>query len=196
MPLEKIPRPRWRSIAALGLLLAVALATPAPAQDDDELTDEDRAVFYRELAEQNALARLGYPTAYPFAGPGYGPTGGYDFYGLTQQIQRLAAQVQALAAGQSVGQGFSGIPVPPDMLAGGAGVAPGVEAVYGPGGPSVRSVQLLLDYRLLVTGNPRLKAGEVIDKGDRIVAQVVTLEGALVDEFTIDKKTGVWIPVR
>lgn len=83
--------------------------------------------------------------------------------------------------------------VPP--VPGGAPLA-SVSSVYGPDGPTKKSVRLLLEYRLMVAGNPRLKIGEIVDHGDRVTAQVVTTDGSLVDEYVVDKKTGVWRPVR
>ncbi len=32
--------------------------------------------------------------------------------------------------------------------------------------------------------------------GDKVTASVVTADGSLVEEYTIDKKSGVWTPVR
>jgi len=72
----------------------------------------------------------------------------------------------------------------------------GATAIYGPEGPTERSVRLLLEYRLMVTGNPRLRIGKIADDGTSVTAQVVTAEGSLVEEYGIDKKTGVWRPIR
>ena len=50
--------------------------------------------------------------------------------------------------------------------------------MYGPGGPTRKSVRLLLEYRLMVAGNPRLTVGVVRDDGDKVIAQVTTAGGA------------------
>ena len=65
--------------------------------------------------------------------------------------------------------------------------------LYGPNGPTVRSVKALLEHRIVVAGNPRLKAGRIISNKSTVTAEVMTTkEGALVEKFTIDKSTGVW----
>jgi len=71
-----------------------------------------------------------------------------------------------------------------------------IKTVYGPDGPTVKSVRLILEYRLMVAGNPRLKVGKVTEKGEAIRAQVVTIEGALVEEYDVIRKTGEWRTVR
>ena len=48
----------------------------------------------------------------------------------------------------------------------------------------------------MVAGNPKLTVGTVNDEGDKIMAQVTTVEGSLVEQFEVDKNTGVWTPVR
>ncbi|MGE0653123.1 MAG: hypothetical protein AB7P12_15445 [Alphaproteobacteria bacterium] len=72
-----------------------------------------------------------------------------------------------------------------------------VRAIYGPDGPTVRSVKALLEYRLVLLGNPRLKAGPVHEKDGWIVAEVVTTkEEALVARYLVNKTTGAWVPQR
>ena len=48
----------------------------------------------------------------------------------------------------------------------------------------------------MVVGNPRLKVGEIRDEGDAVHADVVTVDGSLVDTYRIDKNTGTWEPLR
>lgn len=93
-----------------------------------------------------------------------------------------------------------------DPLAAGKGglgaLAPRMEgrdprAVYGPKGPSVRSVKALLNYRLVLLGNDRLTAGRIYERDRRIIAEVVTRkEKALVARYMVNKRTGVWVPER
>lgn len=72
-----------------------------------------------------------------------------------------------------------------------------VRSIYGPEGPTVRSVRALLDYRLVLLGNPRLKAGQVYEKDGWIVTEVVTAkEEALVARYLVNKTTGAWVPQR
>ena len=70
-------------------------------------------------------------------------------------------------------------------------------AIYGPKGPTLRSVRALLTYRLVLLGNDRLTAGRIYERDKRIIAEVVTLrEKALVARYMINKTTGVWVPER
>ncbi len=72
-----------------------------------------------------------------------------------------------------------------------------VRSVYGPRGPTPRSVEALLNYRLVLLGNERLAAGRIFERDSRIIAEVVTAkEKALVARYMIDKNTGVWVPER
>ena len=88
----------------------------------------------------------------------------------------------------------------PGMMGPGYGMGPGM---MGPGhgmGPpraerdkaGVDDVRGFLERHLSWRGNTRLKVGEVAEKGDdAIVADIVTKkEGALVERFEIDRKTG------
>jgi hypothetical protein len=70
-------------------------------------------------------------------------------------------------------------------------------SIYGPKGPSIRSVKALLNYRLVLLGNDRLTAGRIHERDGRIIAEVVTRkEQALVTRYMINKETGVWVPER
>lgn len=70
-----------------------------------------------------------------------------------------------------------------------------LRAVYGPRGPTLRSVKALLNYRLVLLGNDRLTAGRIFERDSRIIAEVVTAkEKALVARYMINKRTGVWVP--
>lgn len=155
----------------------------------------ERANTLRERAKENARAPLRYENVY---GPEYDRR--YDFYSIGQQIARLAALMQRFADATGAAQAPGFVPAPPPAWAGAAGSlsgpGPGAARVYGPDGPTEKSVRLLLEYRLMVAGNPRLRVGAVKETADRVVASVVTADGALVEEYSIDKKSGVWTPVR
>jgi hypothetical protein len=72
-----------------------------------------------------------------------------------------------------------------------------LRAVYGPKGPTLRSVRALLAYRLVLLGNDRLTAGRVYERDKRIIAEIVTVrEQALVTRYMINKQTGIWVPER
>ena len=194
----------------MGLAIALVAAAPdlptSPAWAVSHLVpptfeerQRERADALRERAAARAEARLGYEDAIPSA-----RSRQIDFYALSQQISRLSVLVQRLATSMDAREQQGFIPTAPAVLAGtgslgaqppGAG-ATGVRAVYGPDGPTEKSVRLLLDYRLLVLGNPRLAVGTITDEGATIVARVVTPDGSLVEKFKIDKESGVWTPVR
>jgi hypothetical protein len=176
--------------------------------DDDTITldnrsfkerQHERADELRRGAKSAAQSRLGYPyyaSDATAAAPSYSA--------LSQQIARLAGMLQRMAeeeaARTAIPQGGyipSGPPVGRDGLPGVPGaVAVSGADIYGPGGPSVRAVRLLLDYKLLLVGNPRLKVGDVRDEDGAILATVTTTDGALVEAYRIDKNSGVWVPVR
>lgn len=191
---------QWRVVAmvtAVASVVAVAaMAQSAPVAVDDKRTDaerhQDRAEALRRAAQDRAASQLGYPslrTPLP-------PALAVDYWALAQQIARLGAAIQSMA-------GAGAMPAVPPVVGGlgmmpteaGEGLDP-VASVYGPDGPTVKAVSLLLEYRLLVAGNPRLRIGKVSDEPGRIVAQVVTRDGSVVEEFVVDKKSGNWTPVR
>ncbi len=194
-------RTGYLRVGVLVLALVIAGSVPGEARADHpehktfEERRNERANTLRERAKENARAPLPYENVY---GPEYDRR--YDFYSIGQQIARLAALMQrfADAAGTAQAPGF--VPAPPPAWAGPAGSlsgrGPGVAGVYGPDGPTGKSVRLLLEYRLMVAGNPRLRVGAVKETDDRVVASVVTADGSLVEEYTIDKKSGVWTPMR
>jgi hypothetical protein len=173
-------------LAVSGFVMALVLAPGAFA---DEQTEAEKADAIRQQAKQKAKSQIGYPDAYDVH---VGGTGGQiDYYLLSQQISRLASFIQAF--GQSMNSVLpSGLP--DDVSADAADT--NLESVYGPEGPTVKSVTLFLEYRLMVAGNPRLKVGKVTEDESRVFAQVSTRDGALVEEYAIDKKTGKWTPIR
>jgi len=188
-----IPVRRWVSVATAGPVALALLFFAAPAAADDKPTQQDRntarANNLRQQSRENAERRLDYP---------YSPvTQGItadDYYALGQQIQRLGVLIQAwqnaAVSGASLGR-----PVP-FVPAEGLPTREAVISVYGPDGPTEKSVRLLLEYRLMLAGNPRLTVGKVADQGETILGQVATRDGSVVDEYRVDKKTGAWTPVR
>lgn len=183
-----------RSVSAAGaMLLAIASLVSfsfARADDSHRTLEErkvDRGEALREKARSRASQNLGYETvAPPVSVPGSTGDRQLDFFTIGQQIARLGAALQAMAVPQAL----------PGVLPGPGPEHGDVKATYGPDGPTVRAVRLILDYRIMVTGNPRLKVGKVEDGKERIRAQVVTIDDSLVEEYLVDKATGTWIPVR
>jgi hypothetical protein len=53
------------------------------------------------------------------------------------------------------------------------------------------SVRIMLSARLAMGGNPRLTLGTVTEQNaDTIIAEIVTVDKALVDRFSVDRKSG------
>ena len=129
------------------------------------------------------------------------PADTIDLNAIKEHLRRLGEAISRALdeAARSVDPKSGGTP-PGDGGLGGLApdVRPGeLRDVYGPGGPTVRSVKALLQYRLVLLGNQRLKAGRIYERDKRIIAEVVTArEGALVARYMIDKTTGAWVPER
>lgn len=94
------------------------------------------------------------------------------------------------------GQGMMG----PGMMGGqgmmGGWGGPGIAGMPCPGQQQAalevtpETVTQRLERHLQMMGNERLKVGSVAEADGRIVAEIVTQEGALVDKFAVDSKTG------
>ena len=144
-----------------------------------------RANIKRERSKAKAQSQLHRET-FPPEDSGFNRN--VDFFALGLQIQRLGALIQRLSDPAVTGAGLQGVPD-------GAGGS-GIRATYGPEGPTEKTVRVVLEYRLMVAGNPRLKVGAIKDAGEKIVAQVVTADGSLVQEYAVDKKTGAWLTLQ
>lgn len=138
--------------------------------------------------------------------PHFEPKSDKDYDALSAQIQQLSQLIHAMQdsepkptispASNPLLTPLSISSVPPETVAAGATAMSRLTATYGPGGVTVDSVSLVLDYRLLLTGNPHLRAGDIRDGAADIHATVVTANGSKVEEFRIDKTSGEWFPVR
>lgn len=147
-----------------------------------------------------ALAALGL-LALPAAGAGDHAGPGTEAYRQTQQL----AQGQGYGMGPGMmGPGYG---MGPGMMGPGFGMGPGM---MGPGQGfgmrpgfggqpmlgrdlSVEDVRHMLDHRLEWTGNARLKVGDVqgLDD-DTILAEILTVDGSLVERIRIDRHTGLF----
>ena len=136
----------------------------------------DRAQDLREQSTSRARSKLGYEDVQQEEPQFNRPV---DFHALGIQIQRLGHMIQRLA--DPAGAGLSGA---------------GTRGAFGPDGPTKKSVRVFLEYRLMVSGNPRLKVGPVRDQGKMIRAEVVTQTGSVVEIYNIDKSSGIMTPVR
>ena len=149
------------------------------------------------------------PTAALAAAPGpvvaeKGKTDGPAEMDLKELKERLRVLGEAIRnaiedVSRSVGRGQDGLARGEGGL---ASLAPKVRGrdlreVYGPKGPTLRSVRALLTYRLVLLGNDRLTTGRVYERDKRIIAEIVTVrEKAVVARYMIDKTTGTWVAER
>lgn len=119
------------------------------------------------------------------------------------KIAALALATTVLAAGVAVAQpGYGpGFGMGPGMMGGGMG--------YGGNCPfagdqaavdlklTTAKVKTLLESQLIRHGNDRLKVGKVVDKDAKtITAEIVTVDGSLVQALEIDKATGAGLMGR
>ncbi len=184
------------------------MGSTAHDAESDQFTKEERqnlqADAMRQQALENTRFQLGYDDAfilqYLYPPAHYRTT---DFQALSNQIARIGALIQSTAALLNSMEGNapgSAPKVPPDLGALGTSHGkslPGqIASVYGPDGPNAKSVRFLLEYRLMVVGNPRLTVGNVTEDEEKVVAQIVTADGSLVEEYSVDKRTGLWKPIR
>lgn len=197
----------WRISALLwGLILVIGpLSAAAADHTGAPRTSEERAQVEADLLRERAAAlaqsQLGLPPLYPGfgeAGQPFAPDRYLDFWALSAQMARLAAALSATAgcmtgAFPCQSPAYTPAPAGPQSLAGTvAGMQQPLAPVYGPAGPTTASVRALLAYRLVVAGNPRLGVGEVTEDDDRVIADVVTTDGSLVERYSVDKRTGAW----
>lgn len=173
-------------VSALGASwTSFARADESKSVRSEEERRHERADRMRRESAARAQAGLGYETL-PEQGPA---TRTIDFYSLSVQAERIGAILREIArAAHGGGAALPGIPSAPGEA---------TRDIYGPGGPSVKSVKALLSYRLIVLGNPRLAVGKVTEDDKSVTAEIVTAkEGTVVERYRIDKRTGGWTPER
>jgi len=172
----------------------------------DEISLEERQHFQaqqlREASKARAQSQLGYDDIYRDP-----KNRQIDYYALTQQINILSNIVRSLAETQETNNPptarLTTLPRALSVISSHGRSQDGSQGrpldksqvgnVYGPSGPTEKAVRLLLEYQLMVNGNPRLKVGDIIEESSFISADVVTVDGSLVERYKIDKSTGTWI---
>ncbi|WP_157231171.1 hypothetical protein [Kiloniella laminariae] len=185
---------------SVAFLLLVSFVGNPKVTFSEEISLEERQHFQaqqlRKASEIRAQSQLGYENIYRDPKDRQ-----IDYYALTQQINTLSNIVRALAEEQNPQPSTES---PPHTLPRALSVVRSqssspqsgsqVGNVYGPTGPNEKAVRLLLEYQLMVNGNPRLKVGDISDEEGFIVADVITVDGSLVERYRIDKTTGIWVP--
>mgnify|MGYP001588097739 CR=1 FL=1 len=118
------------------------------------------------------------------------------------KVAALALATTVLAAGVAIAQPPGpGYGMGPGMMGGGMG--------YGGNCPfagdqaavdlklTTAKVKTLLESQLIRHGNDRLKVGKVVDKDAKtITAEIVTVDGSLVQALEVDKATGAGLMGR
>ena len=179
--------------ALLPLVLVTAWPTLLHTEESKKSFQErkhERANTLRQQSMDRARSQLGFELVHP----GYSNRH-IDFWALSAQAARLGAMLDATLSQMRGAPGYGQHSVIPPVPTG-LPASDYLSAMYGPEGPTTKSVRALLDYRLIVIGNPRLVVGKVEENEDRVMADIVTNEGSLVDRYSIDKQTGVWEPQR
>lgn len=106
-----------------------------------------------------------------------------------------AGAIGIMNASQARAQGYGGYPCMGMMGPGMMGPMMGWGAPQqGNLNLSVDDVKASLERWIATTGNPRLKPGQIVARdSDTITADIVTVEKeALVQRFTVNRRTGYW----
>ena len=168
--------------------------------DDVSLKERQhyQAQQLREASKVRAQSQLGYESIYRDP-----RNRQIDYYALTQQINNLSNIVRSLSENQPETQPKNQhvnntLSAPPSTLPRALSPVAGNNSrsannIYGPAGPSEKAVRLLLEYQLMINGNERLKIGKIQEEDKYITAEVVTVEGSLVERYKIDKSNGSWV---
>jgi hypothetical protein len=204
MIIKKIKPLRQILTAVLFTIGLAVLSSPIPIYadtsniDSKEQIQQDKADEVRRRAKANARASIRYENVDT-------QTRQYrdelDFLGY--QINRLGQLIRQISKELDNQEIKSGevIPIAPPLIS-----DPKTDSmvysqssdpintlsIYGPEGPTTKSVRLLMEYRLLLGGNPRLKLGKIQENETVIEAQILTIDNSLVQTYIIDKKSGLW----
>ena len=154
--------------------------------------DENTISVQKLDAAGNVVRTMEFPTkvAQTAAGqPGYGP--GYGMRG--GQMGGGYGQGYGMRGGRMGGYGRHG-----GQMGGGYGMRGGQMGGYGMGFAANTAAPITLDQvtsmmtaRLAMWNNPNLKLGEITEKDENTIsAEIVTLDGSLVQRLEFDRKTG------
>ncbi len=147
-----------------------------------------RANTLREQSKARSQAQLGYDHIYRDS-----RSRQIDFYSLAHQISLLSNLINRMNEEQAMAPA-SQSPLLPTT---GSNIGSNVTlAAYGPKGPTIKSVKLLTEYQLMRLGNDRLKVGPIVDQDKFILVDIVTVDGSLVERYSIDKAAGNWVAQR
>ena len=174
---------------AIGLLVSlVPVGGRAGELNSDTLSKEEREHARAEAARQRSVARARALLGYEVLPEQFGANQRFDYFTLSQQAARIGAILRDMAI--AARQQTTALPL---MPSGPAADGASMVEIYGPGGPTEKSVRALLEYRLIVLGNPRLAVGEITETEQKVIAAIITRkESSVVTRYEIDKASGAW----
>lgn len=149
-----------------------------------------RSLIALAVVSSLGLATLAAPAVFAH-GPGQGPSAG-NAWGPGMMGGGMMGY-GGHPMGYHMGSGMG-----PAMMGANGAPCPGLAAATTSGDPlSIEDARKTVEQRLEWSGNDRLKVGTVEVKDDNtILAEIVTVDGSLVDKLEIDRKTGFARPVR
>ena len=156
----------------------VTFATPSLAHDTN--TMGGNMMNNRQQMNRGAMMGPGYMHNNQMPMTGQGSMMGHG---------SMSGQMMHSSGGHHSGHGMvmgmgTGSHMQSGMPGGGYGIKAGREL-------DVEAVRKVLTGRLAWTGNSRLKVGKVEEKDDdTVIAEIVTLDGSLVDRLAVHRRTG------
>ncbi len=149
-----------------------------------------RSLIALAVVSSLGLATLAAPAVFAH-GPGQGPAAG-NAWGPGMMGNG------GHPMGYHMGAGMMGSGMGPAMMGANGAPCPGLAAANASGDPlTIEDARKTVEQRLEWSGNDRLKVGTVEAKDDNTFsAEIVTVDGSLVEKFEINRKTGFMQPVR
>ncbi len=159
--------------AIVGLAALVLLATPSLAGGNHGAMNTGAPVQTTHMGQGQGDQWRGQPGTQGMTGPGMMAPG-------------MGGQGMMVPGMMEPGTGGQG------MMGPGFGKGPGLDSQVVPSKDlTADDVRHFLDHHLEMHGNKRLKVGEVKEADeDKIVADITTVDGSLVQRFEVDRHTG------
>jgi hypothetical protein len=163
--------------AIVGLGALSVLATPSIAASDQSAAKAGLPVQVAHMGQGQGGQWTGQPCSMGMMAPGMGGQG------------MMGPGMMGMGRGYGPGPGYGMAPV---MIGPGYGEGKGLSSQVVPSKDlTTDDVRHFLDHRLEMHGNKRLKVSEVkeVDE-DKIVVDITTVDGSLVQRFEVDRHTG------
>lgn len=175
--------------AIVGWSAVAFLAAPSFAADSQGVSKAQAPIQLAHMGQGQGGQWSGQPCSSGKMGPGHGMDRGSPGQGMMAPGQGMGPQMggQGMMGQGKMGQGMMG-----QGMMGQGMMAPGLR------GPVVQiedlsadDVRHFLEHRLAMQGNKRLKLADVKEvDGDKIVADITTVDGSLVERLQVDRHTG------